>query len=193
VNEAGPDPKPAGDAKARSGKGPALIFGSMVLVAFIAGHERDPVRPTVVYADRLAKSARFPAGLPTVCSGLTPYVTATPMRVGEDWGAAKCDREERLALIPLQQRLRRCFTREPPQSVFDMASSHAWNFGVQATCGSSAMRAWNAGQWEIGCERLQVSADGRLIWSYAGGKFVRGLAKRRADERNACAAGLREG
>lgn len=168
-----------------------LVFGSAVLVAFVAGWERDPKRPTVVYLDKLAKrTAQFPNGLPTVCSGLTPYITTTPMKVGEDWGEAKCQREESAALAKVQKSLLKCFTRQPPQSVFDMATSHAWNFGVTATCKSSAMRAWNAGQWKTGCERLQVSADGRLIWSYAGGKFVRGLANRRADERRVCEAGL---
>lgn len=187
MNAAGPNPK---QPPPKGGLGPTLVFGSAALVAFVASWERDPRRPTVVYADKVAKSARFPGGLPTVCSGLTPYITTTPMVVGEDWGAAKCDREEATALAKVQHALRHCFVYAPPQSVFDAATSHAWNLGVTATCGSSAMRAWNAQQWKTGCERLQLSADGRAIWSYAGGKFMQGLANRRAAERQLCEAGL---
>jgi GH24 family phage-related lysozyme (muramidase) len=169
-----------------------LVRGSAVVVAFVAGWERDPRQPTVVYADPLAKSELFPKCLPTVCSGLTPYITDTPMVVGEDWGEARCTAEERVALAKVQRQLMRCFIHVPPQSVFDAGTSHAWNFGVRSTCGSSGMREWNQGQWSLGCERLAVSGDGRRIWSYAGGKFVRGLANRRAAEVRLCKRDLGE-
>lgn len=163
-----------------------LVFGSAVLVAFVGGWERDKRHPTTVYADKLAKSAKYPNGLPTNCSGVTPYITTTPMVVGEDWGKEKCDREDAAAMAKVQHRLRPCFKYQPPQSVFDAASSHAWNLGVSATCGSSAMRAWNSGQWKTGCERLHFSADGRPIWVYAGGKFIKGLDNRRGAEVEFC-------
>ena len=89
----------------------------------------------------------------------------------------------------MQSNLILCFDRSEriPQSVFDMATSHAWNVGVRNTCASQAMKAWQAGDWELGCRRLQVSDGGKLVWVYANGKFVRGLANRRADERANCA------
>lgn len=183
MNANGPDPKAE---PPKGGPVATLVFGSMVLVAFVAGWERDKHTPTTVYADKLAKSAKYPNGLPTNCSGVTPYVTATPMIVGEDWGKARCDAEDRIALARVQRQLRKCFIHEPPQSVFDAATSHAWNLGVSATCGSSAMREWNQGQWRLGCSLLQVKPDGRPAWSYAGGRFIRGLANRRAAERTLC-------
>lgn len=180
------------NAPKRSGKFPALVLGSAALVAFVGGWERDKHHPYTVYADKLAKSARYPQGLPTNCSGVTPYVTTTPMIVGEDWGEAKCDREDAAALAKVQTQLRRCFIHTPPQSVFDAATSHAWNLGVSATCGSSAMREWNQGQWSLGCERLHFSAGGRAIWVYAGGKFIQGLDNRRAAEVALCKRDLPE-
>ena len=88
----------------------------------------------------------------------------------------------------------------PPQSVFDAATSHAWNNGTAATCGSLAMQAWNAGNWELGCRRLAFSDGGSRVWSYVKtGKmlpngrpeyrFVQGLANRRDAEYQLCLTG----
>jgi hypothetical protein len=62
------------------------------------------------------------------------------------------------------------------------------------------MKAWNRGDWRLGCRRLHVSDSGRPVWSYvkvgvnADGstryKFVRGLSNRRAAEREHCESGL---
>jgi len=174
----------------QSSKGPlaALVLGSAVLMAFLGNWEGRA--EFTVYADKLAH------GLPTVCKGLTHYITTTPIVVGEVWPAAKCEAEERQAVIGLQRGLVRCFKSTPPQNVFDAATSHAWNNGLEATCGSSAMRAWNAGDWALGCRRLALSDSGKPVWSYvktgrvingkAEYKFVRGLANRRAAERELC-------
>lgn len=150
-------------------------------------------RVLVVNADKLA------GGLPTVCNGLTKHVTRTPIVVGERWTDEKCAVEEGNALERLQRDLLPCFKRLPPHSVFDMASSHGWNFGVSATCGSGAMAAWNRGEWERGCQRISRGDDGTLVWSFTRridpktGKnfftFVQGLANRRADETQKCEVG----
>jgi GH24 family phage-related lysozyme (muramidase) len=143
-----------------------------------------------VYADELA------SGLPTVCKGLTRHVTNTPIIVGELWTVEKCSAEEQRAVEKVQWELLECYQRTPPQSVFDASTSHAWNFGSPATCGSAAMKAWNRGEWTLGCRRLQFGDDGRPVWSFvkdgvdASGrqkyKLVRGLANRRAAERDVC-------
>lgn len=133
-----------------------------------------------VYADKLAND------LPTVCRGLTRHVTSTPIIVGEVWTPAKCEAEEKRAILQVQHELLGCFDRAPPQSVLDAATSHAWNFGSGKTCNSAAMKAWDRGEWDLGCRRLQFADDGRPVWSFAGGKFVRGLANRRAAERKMC-------
>ena len=164
------------------------------LVAHLQKWESGPQRALIVYADKLA------GGLPTVCYGLTRHVTRTPIVVGERWAPEKCVVEEANALERVQRDLLACFKRLPPPSVLDMGSSHAWNFGAQATCGSGAMAAWNRGEWERGCQRISHGDDGRMVWSFtshidpATGKkvftFVQGLANRRADEATKCAGGL---
>lgn len=132
-----------------------------------------------------------------MCKGLTRHITDTPIIVGERWSNAKCEAEERKAVTKVQVDLIRCFDVAPPQRVFDAATSHAWNNGVPATCGSAAMRAWNQGQWTLGCRRMAYSDGGRPVWSYvktgktlANGKpemrFVQGLQNRRVAERALC-------
>ena len=176
--------------------GPKLMLGAAALVAFLAVWEggKGAGGDSVVYADQLA------GGLPTVCNGLTKHVTPTPIIVGEKWSADKCVAEEHKALMSMQRKLETCFTTAPPQSVFNMASSHAWNFGYSATCGSLAMQAWNRGEWELGCRRLAYSDGGDPVWSYVSTgraidgkpemKFVRGLANRRQAEFKDCVKGL---
>jgi lysozyme len=172
--------------------GIALVFASASLFALLGKWEGD--NQYRVYADTLA------GGLPTVCRGLTRHVTKTPIVVGETWAESKCNAEERKAIIAVQGQLIKCFKRSPSQNVFDAASSHAWNNGAPATCGSQAMYAWNAGEWELGCRRLYQSDSGRPAWSFVKTgkfisgrpeyKFVQGLANRRKDEYKLCVGGV---
>ena len=176
--------------------GPGLLLGTAAVAAFIGiwegGKDRDG--SSVAYADTLA------GGLPTVCAGLTRHITTTPIVVGQRWSAEKCLAEEQKAITTVQLRLEQCFRVMPPQSVFDAATSHAWNNGTAATCGSLAMQAWNAGNWELGCRRLAFSDGGSRVWSYVktgkmlpNGKpeyhFVQGLANRRDAEYQLCLTG----
>lgn len=172
--------------------GVLLVGGSQFVLDFLAKWESSGRTVLTVYADRLA------GNLPTVCDGLTRHVTATPIIVGEVWTMEKCLAETQAAVIKVQRQLARCFTRPPNQAVFDMATSHAWNFGAGATCGSQAMQAWNRGEWELGCRRLALSDAGRPVWSYTCAvegdervcRFVQGLANRRQDEWQHCAGSL---
>lgn len=145
----------------------------------------------VVYADKVARD------IPTTCFGMTRHVTSVPPVVGERWSKERCDAEYARAIETVQQSLLTCFTGTPPQSVFDAATSHAWNNGVANTCGSAAMRAWNLNEWTLGCERLSRDRDGQYVWSYVrtgrtlpSGKpemrFVQGLANRRDAETKLC-------
>lgn len=170
--------------------GSTLVLASAALFDHLGAWESGKRRVLTVYADKLAN------GIPTVCNGLTRHVTTTPIIVGERWTDAQCEAEEVAALIKVQRKVAACFRVGPPQSVFDMASSHAWNFGPSATCGSGAMTAWNRGEWERGCRRISRGDDGQMVWSFVtdpktGQKvFVRGLANRRADETVKCLAGV---
>lgn len=182
---------PVSNGKAVGG---GLVLASAALLAFLGTWEGEG--QNVVYADKLA------GGLPTVCKGVTRHITNTPIIVGDTWSNAKCADEEQRAVTKVQQALLRCFVGVPPQSVFDAATSHAWNMGVSATCGSGAMRSWNGGNWELGCRRLYQNDAGKPAWSYvktgrrnADGtweyKFVRGLANRRQAEYAMCKEDVR--
>lgn len=174
-----PQKKPASGLAVAVGTG--LVLGSAALVQFIGKWEDGGPKVTyTVYADKLAK------GLPTGCRGITHHVTDSPVIVGEKWSLDKCNAETSKALAKVQRQLLGCFKVNPPQSVFDAATSHAWNFGAPRTCGSASMAAWNRGEWALGCRRMLVGDDGSLTWTYAGGQFYRGLASRRADEMAFC-------
>lgn len=170
--------------------GGAIILGSVGLKEFQEKWESGGKMVLTVYADKLA------GGLPTVCDGLTRHVTSTPIIVGEKWTVEKCEHEVDRARTKVQLQLIRCFDYMPPQSVFDMASDHAWNNGVPGTCGSQAMKAWNKGEWEIGCRRMVFSDSGKRVWAYVktgrkvNGKpeyrFVQGLANRGDDRLRVC-------
>lgn len=176
------------------------LAGSLVLVSaslwgFLGDWESGHKLQLTVYADTLA------GGLPTVCNGLTRHVTSTPIIVGQKWTVEKCEQEEAAAIERVQLQLANCFRILPPQDVFDMASSHAWNNGAPATCGSLAMAAWNAGDWELGCRRMSRSDAGKVVWSFVRTgrklpngkpemKFVRGLANRREAETGRCLEAL---
>lgn len=194
-----PASKPGRQPVAVAFLGGVLLLGGAGTWGLVSKWESGGEQHLTVYADRLA------GGLPTVCDGLTRHVTATPIIVGQRWTAEKCADEEQAAMVKVQRQLLHCFTRLPPQSVFDAASSHAWNLGAPNTCSSGAMQAWNAGQWERGCQRIALSDTGRPVWSSVrtgrmipdgkGGmrpefRFVQGLFNRRQDEVRWCLTGV---
>lgn len=63
------------------------------------------------------------------------------------------------------------------------AVSLAYNIGPAAYRKSSVARLFSAGQWRAAC-------DSFLKWSFAGGKQVKGLLRRRQEERAICLRGL---
>lgn len=173
--------------------GGTLVVASDPLDRHLGRWEGDNV--TTVYADKLAR------GLPTVCKGITRHITDTPIIVGQLWTAEKCRAEEARALTKVQVQLIVCFKYLPPQSVFDAATSLAWNVGVPLACSSAAMRVWNQQEWALGCQRLYVNSQGKPAWSYVKTgrivngkpeyKFVKGLANRRKAEFDLCIKDLK--
>lgn len=114
-----------------------------------------------------------PVGIPTVCYGETD--TALTMR-------GRFSRDECRALLgaSLMQHaieLDKCITRPLPPNQAAAVLSWGYNVGAGAACKSTLIRKLNAG--EPFCAELSR-------WSYAGGKQLPGLVKRRADERKLC-------
>lgn len=161
-----------------------LITGSIVLASatltVMLGKWEGEGQYTV-YADKLA------GGLPTVCKGITKYTSPYPVVVGDKWSKAKCDEVEQAVIINTQKELAKCITNPKiNQNVFDALSSLSHNIGVSAACKSRAIRLINQGHIEAGCDAIAHGPNGQPTWSYAGGKFYRGLYNRRLDERKLC-------
>ena len=162
----------------------SLILASAGAVGLL--HKWEPAKygpeaHLYVYEDKLA------SGTLTVCSGLTNAVSQKKLVKGDKWTQQECNENEAQALAVLQSKLALCFTRLPKQSVFDAATSHAWNFGVGKTCGSAAMRQWNLGNYKLGCQLIAWQYDATTPnWSFSDGKFVKGLHNRRINEMQVC-------
>jgi lysozyme len=70
-----------------------------------------------------------------------------------------------------------------PDARFVALTSFAYNVGVKAACGSSAVKLINQGRTAEGCESL-------LKWNRAAGIVFPGLTRRRQKERAFCLEGI---
>jgi lysozyme len=75
--------------------------------------------------------------------------------------------------------VRRCIARPMPQRVEAALVSLTFNVGPQPVCSGSLGRHARAGDWARTCASLDV-------YRMAGGRVMRGLVLRRADERAVC-------
>ena len=156
-----------------------IAIASAGLIAFLGTWEGNGQNE--VYADKLAR------GIPTVCKGITRHTSPYPVIIGDYWSDAKCEEVERLVISKTQFTLADCITNESiSQNTFDALSSHAHNFGVAQTCASRALGLINSGKIKEGCRALAYGPKGEPVWSYAEGKFYRGLHRRRIAEMELC-------
>ena len=122
-------------------------------------------------------------GVWTVCYGETKGV-----RVGDTYSQIECDAMLAREIIDYRDRLRPSFTADTIAMrlpvMRDVAfTSTAYNVGVGAFGGSTAVKRLNAGNIEGACEAL-------TWWNKAGGRVVRGLVNRRAEEQAMCMQGV---
>ncbi|QQA43966.1 lysozyme [Pelagovum pacificum] len=124
-----------------------------------------------------------PVGVPTICYGHTSGV-----RLGDRMSESQCQALLDTELRDYRASLHHYFT---PQTISgrltpyrDAAyTSFAYNVGTAGAGGSTATRRLNAGDIAGGCEAL-------TWWNKAGGRVMRGLVNRRAEERDLCLRGL---
>ena len=130
------------------------------------------------YEGTVLRSYRDPVGIVTSCTGHT----GPELKIGQTYTRQQCEdmlykdlakHADALACVsqPLTDGQRAAFV------------SFAFNVGEGAFCGSTLVGKANAGDIDGACAELSR-------WTYAGGKQLPGLVKRRAAERQLCEAGL---
>lgn len=130
------------------------------------------------YEGTVLRSYRDPVGIITACTGHT----GPELKMGQTYTRQQCEdmlykdlarHADALSCIsaPLTDGQRAAFV------------SFAFNVGNEAFCRSTLVRKVNSGDIDGACAELSR-------WTYASGKQLPGLIKRRAAERQLCEAGL---
>lgn len=107
-----------------------------------------------------------------------------PVRMGDLLTIEEADAQFAIGLrVQYWQPMRDCITLGELAAQTDAAfTSLTWNIGIGGVCRSTALRRLNDGDLRGACEAL-------TWWNRAGGRVIRGLVNRRADEQTLCLAG----
>lgn len=126
------------------------------------------------------KAYRDVVGIPTVCFGETRGV-----KMGDRYTVEECRAMLGRGLVEFETGMTKCLKNPAriPDKTYVAFLSFAYNVGTGAFCKSTLARKANAGDLKGACNELPK-------WNKAGGKVVRGLTKRRAEERQLCLDGL---
>ena len=156
----------ASAAGSRLKRGSALLAAAVALIGAWEG-----VR-TVAYKDIV--------GVPTVCFGETRGV-----KMGDRYTMEECRAMLGDGIVEFEAGMRKCLKRPDavPAKAYVAFLSLSYNIGTGAFCRSTVARKANAGDYRGACDAL-------LAWNKAGGRVVKGLVNRRADERRICLEGL---
>lgn len=131
----------------------------------------------MVYEGLVTRSYRDPIGVLTACWGHT----GPDVRPGQRYTREQC---ERLLYQDLLKHADALDCIHVPMTDGQKAAflSFAFNVGASRFCASTLVRKANAGDMAGACAELSR-------WTYAGGKQLPGLVRRRATERAVCEGG----
>lgn len=121
-------------------------------------------------------------GVPTVCQGYT----GKGIVFGKKYSADECNAFLRTELLEHSEGVLKCITKPMKQREYDAFVLMAYNVGVNGFCGSRAAKLFNQGQSYQACMAMSNGPDGKPVWSYVDGKYVKGLYNRRVYERSMC-------
>ena len=114
-----------------------------------------------------------PIGIVTACAGHT----ATAV-LGKPYTKAECEKLLVDDLVKHAEGVKRCIERPLPVHQLAAAVSFAFNVGVPRFCGSTFAKKLRAND-PMACAEISR-------WTFAGGRELPGLVKRRAVERDMC-------
>ncbi len=119
-------------------------------------------------------------GVPTVCFGETRGV-----HMGDVHTVEQCKVMFGDALVEFESGIRKCLVRPDsiPDKPYVAMLSLAYNIGTRAFCKSTVVRRANAGDLRGACNAIPM-------FNKAGGRVVKGLVTRRAEDRALCLQGL---
>lgn len=121
-------------------------------------------------------------GIPTVCMGYT----GKDVVWGKRYSPQECNNLLRKELAEHGKGVLECTTKELSLNQYNAYTMFAYNVGVNNFCNSRAAKLFNEGKFKESCDALAFSPNGSPAWSYANGKFYKGLHNRRLYERSMC-------
>jgi lysozyme len=121
-------------------------------------------------------------GVPTVCMGYT----GTGIIFGRKYSQAECNAFLKQELIHHSTGLLKCINKPLKENEYNAYTLFTYNVGIAGACSSRAIRLFNEGKNVDACRALSYGPTGDPAWSYAGGKFVKGLHNRRIYEMKMC-------
>ncbi len=147
-------------------KSGAVMAAAVALVATWEGLR------TVAYRDVV--------GIPTVCFGETRGV-----KMGDRYTVDECKAMLGDGLAEFEQGMRKCLKApdQIPAKSYVSFLSLSYNIGTGAFCRSTVARRTNAGDIRGACNAIPA-------WNKAGGRVVKGLVNRRAEEQKICLEGV---
>ena len=157
-------------------KSAALLAAAVVLIGTYEGLR------TKVYRDAV--------GVPTICYGETRGITmkSSPRTVEQ------CKVMLGDAIIDFEKGVRKCLTAPDriPDKSYTAFLSLAYNIGKRGFCRSSIARYANKYAVTHNLRDLTEACNRIRLYNKAGGRVLRGLTRRRNEERQLCLAGVRD-
>lgn len=155
-----------GRVAAGTSVGGAIVGGALALaVPLISGFE-----------GLYTKAYRDPVGIPTICYGHIEDV-----KMGDHFTVAQCKQMLLNDLPRYDEQVKKCIKVPMSDGTHAALLSFTYNVGGGALCKSSVARKINRGDLRGGCDAL-------LLYNKAGGRVLRGLERRRQEERKLCLA-----
>lgn len=139
-----------------------------------AGAVALAVPVVMLYEGLVTRTYRDPIGILTACWGHT----GPDVKAGQRYTEAQCEAMLYADLLKHAAALD-CIKRPMTDGQKAAFLSFAFNVGNRAFCDSTLARKANAGDMAGACAELSR-------WTYAGGKQLPGLVRRRATERAVC-------